>query len=108
MRLLLHYFHFLNRDSAVEHSPLCKLTDSVQINNKVQQNSRRVRVVVSMGEYDSPELKKQGFAYAEALEQNGFNISSPVMKHEDHFTIVQNLSQSNTPTAQQMLSIAKR
>jgi len=87
---------------------MLKVHTRAQMNSQVLRHEKNLNIVVAVGEYDSPEFQKQSQDYAKCLENYFTHVTQFTSRHEDHFSIVENLGQHNSEIARELIRIAKK
>jgi hypothetical protein len=70
-------------------------------------NPTLVKILVIVGEYDSPEFQRQSLQYSEKLGKTFPATAFWKSGSDDHFTIVQNLNSESTPCAKRVQDFLK-
>ncbi|KAG7153643.1 kynurenine formamidase-like isoform X2 [Homarus americanus] len=66
-----------------------------------------LRLLISVGQHDSPEFKRQSKEYCQACVEAGMRAECVVVEGMDHFSIVEDLAQEKFSLTQRIVSFVK-
>jgi len=73
--------------------------------DRLSSSGSHLKHVVVVGEHDSPAFKQQAEDYADQLRLRGCQVVNWVQKSEDHFSLVERLSQEDYSLTDQMITM---
>lgn len=96
-------FLCLNSDEVVKYSPLNPFCTT----HLTIPSSMGIRYLLIDGEQESPEFKKQRDQYCKVLSSYGINFIHHEIPDEDHFTLVERLSEETYTLTQIIIDFIK-
>ncbi|XP_006824641.1 kynurenine formamidase-like [Saccoglossus kowalevskii] len=88
----------LDEAEAIRLSPLCHIKEACL-------HSKHCKVIVSVGEHDSPSFRTQSREYAKLLKDVGFDIKFKEVEDKDHYNVVHDLVYDNYSLTQDFLKL---